>query len=222
MSHVERGGWYLYTWLKLEGLVVAKKRVDVKEFKPPLLWRLGVLLVVGVTVACFDQIAKAVARVALSPAGTVGVQVIPGILNFELVYNEGAAFGLGEGYTLVFVTLAVIMVMASLIYLLRAPLVSSWEVVGLALVCGGAVGNAIDRVAHGVVTDFIATAFIDFPVFNIADIGITVGVVVALIGFIFLSPANLAARERAEAERTAHADSAIRRRASRKSGRKGR
>ena len=71
-------------------------------------------------------------------------------------------------------------------------------------------------------TDFIATAFIDFPVFNIADIGITVGVVVALIGFIFLSPANLAARERAEAERTAHADSAIRRRASRKSGRKGR
>ena len=122
-------GWYLDTWLKLEGLVVAKKRVDVKEFKPPLLWRLGVLLV-----ACFDQIAKAVARVALSPAGTVGVQVIPGILNFELVYNEGAAFGLGEGYTLVFVTLAVIMVMASLIYLLRAPLVSSWEVVGLALV----------------------------------------------------------------------------------------
>nr|WP_239460397.1 signal peptidase II [Enorma massiliensis] len=179
-------------------------------------------MVVGVTVACFDQIAKAVARVALSPAGTVGVQVIPGILNFELVYNEGAAFGLGEGYTLVFVTLAVIMVMASLIYLLRAPLVSSWEVVGLALVCGGAVGNAIDRVAHGVVTDFIATAFIDFPVFNIADIGITVGVVVALIGFIFLSPANLAARERAEAERIAHADSAIRRRTSRKSGRKGR
>ena len=57
MSHVERGGWYLDTWLKLEGLVVAKKRVDVKEFKPPLLWRLGVLLVVGVTVACFDQIA---------------------------------------------------------------------------------------------------------------------------------------------------------------------
>ena len=168
-------GWYLDTWFKLEGLVVAKKRVDVKEFKPTLLWRLGVLLVVGVTVACFDQIAKAVARVALSPAGTVGVQVIPGILNFELVYNEGAAFGLGEGYTLVFVTLAVIMVMASLIYLLRAPLVSSWEVVGL-----------------------------------------------ALIGFIFLSPANLAARERAEAERTAHADSAIRRRASRKSGRKGR
>lgn len=180
------------------------------------------LLVVGVSIACIDQIAKAVARAALSPAGTVGVQVIPGILDFELVYNEGAAFGLGEGYALVFVALAVLMVAGTLIYLLRAPLVSRLEVVGLALTCGGAVGNAIDRVAHGVVTDFIATAFIDFPVFNIADIGITVGVVVALIGFIFLSPANQAARERAEADRAAHADSAVRCRASRKGARKGR
>ncbi len=178
------------------------------------------LLVVGVSVACIDQIAKAVARAALSPAGTVGVQVIPGILDFELVYNEGAAFGLGEGYVLVFVALAVLMVAGTLIYLLRAPLVSRFEVVGLALTCGGAVGNAIDRVAHGVVTDFIATAFIDFPVFNIADIGITVGVVVALIGFIFLSPANQAARERAEADRAAHADSTVRCRTARKGARK--
>ena len=68
--------------------------------------------------------------------------------------------------------------------------------------------------------DFIATAFIDFPVFNIADIGITVGVVVALIGFIFLSPANQAARERAEADRAAHADSTVRCRTARKGARK--
>ena len=129
----------------------------------------------------------------------MGVQVIPGILNFELVYNEGAAFGLGEGYTLVFVTLAVIMVMASLIYLLRAPLVSSWEVVGLALVCGGAVGNAIDRVAHGVVTDFIATAFIDFPVFNIADIGVTCGVALIFIAVIFFWRGDDGASDEGEA-----------------------
>ncbi len=185
----------------MERMTVATKRVDVKNFKPALLWRLGVLAVVAVTLICLDQIAKAVARVTLAPAGTVGVQVIPNILNFELVFNNGAAFGLGEGYSVVFVALAVIMVAATLIYVLRAPLVSRCEVVGLAMVCGGAVGNAIDRVLHGVVTDFIATAFIDFPVFNIADVGITVGVVVALIGFMFLSPANQAAKERAVADR---------------------
>lgn len=199
---------------------MATKRVDVKSFKPALMWRLGVLAVVAVTLACVDQVAKVIARAALSPAGTVGVQVVPGILNFELVYNDGAAFGLGEGYSIVFVALAVIMVAGTLIYLLRAPLVSRCEVVGLALVCGGAVGNAIDRVAHGVVTDFIATAFIDFPVFNIADIGITVGVVAALIGFIFLSPANQAARERAEADRDRYEDSAIKNHRARKEGRR--
>ena len=210
------------TWTPglLEGLVVAKKRVDVKEFAAAL-WRLGVLWwsVSRLRVLIDRQGGRARCAISCGYGGRPGN---PRILNFELVYNEVRCVGLGEGYTLVFVTPAVIMVMASLIHLCGAPLVSSWEVVGLALVCGGAVGNAIDRVAHGVVTDFIATAFIDFPVFNIADIGITVGVVVALIGFIFLSPANLAARERAEAERAAHADSAIRRRSSRKSGRKGR
>ncbi len=50
------------------------------------------------------------------------------------------------------------------------------------MVAGGAIGNAIDRLVFGFVTDCIATTFIDFPVFNVADVGITVGVVLALIG----------------------------------------
>ena len=105
--------------------------------------------------------------------------------------------------------LAVIVAIA--VYLLRAPQLARLEVVGMAMVAGGAIGNAIDRLAFGFVTDFIATTFIDFPVFNVADIGITVGVVLALVGYMFLSPAarevdataELNARDEARAKRKA-------------------
>lgn len=178
------------------------RNVDVTTFQPPLLWRLGLLVVLGITIACVDQIVKALVR-AVEARGLFPIDVLPGVIGFEYVENRGAAFGLGEGYGFVFVALAVIMVMGSLIYLLRAPLISRLEVIGLGMVCGGAVGNAIDRVVHGFVTDFITCRFIEFPTFNIADIGITIGVVVALIGFIFLSPANEAARQRAQEDRDA-------------------
>lgn len=179
---------------------MGSKRVDVKAFQPSLIWRLGVLAVLGVTVACLDQIVKALVRAAQA-AGAFPQEMIPGILGLEYVENRGAAFGLGEGYGFVFVALAVLMVTGSLIYMLRAPLMSRLEVIGLGMVCGGAVGNAIDRVVHGFVTDFLTFRFFEFPSFNIADMGITVGIAIALIGFLFLSPANDAARERAQAER---------------------
>ena len=97
------------------------------------------------------------------------------------------------------------------VYLVRAPQLAHLEVVGMAMVAGGAIGNAIDRLAFGFVTDFIATTFIDFPVFNVADIGITLGVVLALFGYMFLSPAarevdataELNARDEARAKRKA-------------------
>ena len=81
-----------------------------------------------------------------------------------------------------FVLLAVGVMAFVLVYLLRAPKISRLEVLGMGMVVGGAIGNAIDRLVFGFVTDFFATRFIDFPVFNVADIGITCGVA-------FFSPA---------------------------------
>ena len=117
------------------------------------------------------------------------VPFIPGVLRLQFVANTGAAFSLGEGHGLVFVAFAVLVVAASIVYLWRAPSTAKLEVVGLGMVCGGAIGNAIDRLAYGFVVDFFATEFIDFPVFNVADIGITVGVVLAFLGYLFFSPA---------------------------------
>lgn len=155
---------------------------------PGLPWRLAVAGSLGLLVLVVDQLTKAWVRDALV-AGAFPMTVIPGVIEFDFVANTGVSFGLAAGFGSAFVLLAVVVVAAVAIYLTRARLVSRWEVVGLGMLAGGAIGNAIDRALFGFVTDFIATAFIDFPVFNVADIGITVGVAIALIGFMVFSPA---------------------------------
>lgn len=154
---------------------------------PPISKR---FLLAGVPAGLFlvlDQLTKALVR---SDSRLLqGVDFIPGVIGLRYVRNTGAAFSMGEGHGLLFVLLAVGVVVACIVYLLRAPQIAPLEAVGMGMVAGGAIGNALDRIVFGFVTDFFATQFIDFPVFNIADIGITVGVVLAFIGFIFLSPA---------------------------------
>ena len=165
------------------------RRQKTVAIEPTVGWRLGVLAVIAITVLCFDRISKSMLLAAVAN-GFKSMTVIPGLIDFTYVQNFGAAFGIAQGYAWGFVVIAALVISTSLAYLIRAPYVAKTEVVGLALVVGGAVGNAIDRILHGFVIDFIATTFIDFPVFNIADIGICVGVFMAFIGFAFLSPAN--------------------------------
>ena len=157
------------------------------DMTPPLRWRLGVAGSVALAVLLVDQLTKLAVRAV---GDALHVTVIPGVIDFLFVRNIGAAFSMGEGHGLVFAVLAFVVIVAIAVYLLRAPQLARFEVVGMAMVVGGAIGNAIDRLAFGFVTDFIATTFIDFPVFNVADIGITVGVVLAFVGFTFFSPAN--------------------------------
>ena len=174
---------------------------------PPLRWRLGVAGGVALAVLLVDQLTKLAVR-AVGEA--LHVTVIPGVIDFMFVRNIGAAFSMGEGHGIAFAVLALAVIVAIAVYLIRAPQLAHLEVVGMAMVAGGAIGNAIDRLAFGFVTDFIATTFIDFPVFNVADIGITLGVVL-LFGYMFLSPAarevdataELNARDEARAKRKA-------------------
>ena len=67
--------------------------------------------------------------------------------------------------------------------------VNACQTVGIALIVAGGIGNAIDRFMQGYVVDFIEFSFIDFPVFNVADIGVTCGFVLLFIG-LFLSLKN--------------------------------
>lgn len=124
-----------------------------------------------------DQATKAWARTALAGGR---VTVVPDVLDLVLVKNTGAAFSIGSGSTWVFALLAVGIVAACAAWVLRERTLPAPLACALGAVAGGGVGNLIDRVVAGEVTDFFATTFMDFPVFNVADIFVTCGVVLVM------------------------------------------
>lgn len=152
--------------------------------------------VVCVLAALVDQVTKAAVRASLVSGKPQ--EFIPGVLDLSFVKNTGAAFSLGEGAGPVFIVFAAV-VLAFGIWLvwshdgLPMPLV-----VSVACVCGGGVGNMIDRMIFGYVTDFFATSFIDFPVFNVADIFVTVGIAVSVILYLVMVDAPASASEGSE------------------------
>ena len=109
---------------------------------------------------------------------TALVPVIDGVVGFRLVHNFGAAWGSFSGMVVVLVAI----ILAYMIYVAKEA--SVLETVGLALIFAGGLGNMIDRLVRGYVVDFVEPLFIDFPNFNIADAGITCGIICVLIAFL--------------------------------------
>ena len=94
--------------------------------------------------------------------------------------NTGASFGMFQGFGMVFTVLSLIVAAVIVYYYPRVP-VEEWPLrIAMGMQLGGALGNLIDRVTRGEVTDFISVG--NFAVFNIADASISVGVAVLLIG----------------------------------------
>ncbi len=134
-----------------------------------------------------DRATKAWAMDSI-PSG--GLEFLSGAVGWFLVYNRGASFGMLEGATWVFILLSLVLSVLIVVYLVRYRKHPGFEAVILGVVFAGAVGNAIDRLAYGHVVDFIHLEFIDFPVFNVADICITLGMISWVLFMIFhpLSP----------------------------------
>jgi signal peptidase II len=97
----------------------------------------------------------------------------------------GAAFGMFPGYQPLFIATSLIVLVVVAAYWRRTHPAEWPVVVALGLVSGGAVGNLIDRAMLGKVTDFFDVAIIDFPVFNIADSAIFVGVGMLVFWLLF-------------------------------------
>ncbi len=94
--------------------------------------------------------------------------------------NTGAAFGMLQGFSLVFTILAIIVSLVILYYFPQVPR-QDWSLrLAMSLQLGGAVGNLIDRLTQGFVTDFIS--IYNFPVFNVADASISTGVAILVLG----------------------------------------
>ncbi len=139
------------------------------------------LLVTAALVLAIDQATKAAARAYLAVAPPV--QLIPGIFELNYVHNTGAAFGLLAGMRPLFV-LTSLVVLAGLAFVwLRYHPDGRFIVIALGLVTGGTLGNLTDRVLAGRVTDFFYLHY--WPVFNVADSAIVVGVAVLVVWLLF-------------------------------------
>lgn len=132
-----------------------------------------------------DQLAKAHFDGGAYAVGEVVAGPFAGLFRFQLVHNTGMAWGLfGDSTFTLGVFSLVVCAAVAVLFCCIARRASVPEALGLALVLGGGVGNAIDRFAQGYVVDFIDLVFMDFPVFNIADIGVTCGFVLFVVGYL--------------------------------------
>jgi signal peptidase II len=138
-------------------------------------------LLLSVAVIVLDQLSKWWVLAGLQPG--VPHPVIPGLLNWTLTFNPGAAFSFlamsGGWQRWFFVVLAVVISAVLVVWLARTARRDWRTAAPLALIIGGAVGNLIDRLHAAQVTDFIDVYFRNwhYPIFNIADCGVTVGAV---------------------------------------------
>lgn len=168
------------------------RKFDAERFlvpsHPPVRWLLLSLLVL-----IADQFSKLLVLYYLQPYQHVDLSPV---LHITLLFNKGAAFSLLAGANgwqqWLFVVLALVFSGAILVWLRRLPAKGqAWLAAGLALILGGALGNAVDRVWHAHVIDFIQLPWFyywpghPFPTFNIADSAITVGAIIAAVDALF-------------------------------------
>lgn len=130
------------------------------------------ILIVALMIFLLDQATKHVALQALKLGESV--PVIQSVFHLTLVRNEGIAFGYFDHFGIWLVILIAVCIAVLLIYSLRLPGQDVYHRLAYGLVLGGAVGNLMDRVRFGHVVDFLD--FRIWPVFNVADTFITIGV----------------------------------------------
>ena len=131
-------------------------------------------------VIIFDQITKVILRETLELGDR---EWLAEFFAFSHIANDGGAFGFFGGQNTILAVSAVVAIGVVAIYYFFPPL-DHWLIrSGLALILGGAIGNLLDRIYQGHVTDFID--FIHFPAFNVADAAINVGVAAIVIAIIF-------------------------------------
>ena len=134
---------------------------------------LAALAVAGLALL-LDQISKALALQHL-PLG-MSSPFLPGLLRLQRVGNSGAAFSLLSGNSAPLSLLSVGVCVGLVIWLLRHPPQSRWQIFAFGFLLGGAAGNGLDRLRLGEVVDFLELVPFRFPIFNVADVAINLAV----------------------------------------------
>lgn len=125
----------------------------------------------------FDQLTKYLSRLLLADQS-----INLGVLRFDLVFNTGAAWGVFSNYTHLLTWLGVV-VIVYLVLSLKRFVETKWDAIAYGCLLAGALGNTVDRIFMGKVTDFINIQII--PVFNIADMLLNCGIAIILCQSLF-------------------------------------
>lgn len=140
-------------------------------------------LICSFAIILADQITKYLAMIKLDG---IEVTFIPKIIDFVYVKNNGAAFNMMSGKIGLLSIISVAFALGVIFYMFYKKPQNKVYRISVMLLFAGAVGNVIDRIFRGYVVDFIKTTFIEFPVFNIADISIVCGAILLVIYVLFL------------------------------------
>jgi signal peptidase II len=156
-------------------------QMEEKSSKLSILRKYLVLIYVSGVIVILDQITKSIVRANLEigEAWSPWIWLEPYV---RIVHwkNTGVVLGLLQGFNDVFSILAIVVAIAILYYFPQVPREDRILRLAMAMQFGGAVGNLIDRVTIGWVTDFISVG--TFPVFNVADSSISIGVAILVLG----------------------------------------
>lgn len=141
---------------------------------------LGIAALVGL-----DQYTKYLAVIHLKDKPAYSI--ISGILELNYLENKGAAFGMLQNQKAFFIFVAVVILGVIGYVLFKTPDSKKYRILHLllSLIAAGAIGNMIDRIRLNYVVDFIYFVFINFPIFNVADMYVTISTVALVILLLF-------------------------------------
>ncbi|MDE7211242.1 MAG: signal peptidase II [Lachnospiraceae bacterium] len=155
-------------------------------------------LILCIALVGLDQLSKIWARGALK--GQADITVLPKLLSFSYLENRGAVWGIFQDKRIFLILLTAVIFLVVLLIYFKLPMKKRYTPARILLVfiAAGGLGNIIDRIAFGYVTDFIRFDFIDFPIFNVADMYITVCEILAIILVFFVYREDLDEKKEAE------------------------
>lgn len=145
---------------------------------------IGISLFITIIILVLDQITKFIIA-SLMKVGD-SFEVIPNFLNITSHRNDGAAWGILSGKMSFFFIITIIILVVLIVFYIKEAKNNLLMQIAISLLFAGALGNFIDRVLHGEVVDFVDTYIFgyNFPIFNVADSSLTIGVLLIIIALL--------------------------------------
>ena len=138
-------------------------------------------IIISIILLCIDQISKLLVVNLLTK--TDSITIIKNFFYLTYINNDGAAFSILVGKRIFLILIAVLVIVMLISYIKKNNIQNKLEVVSISLIIGGSLGNLMDRVIRGYVIDFLDFKIFNynFPIFNLADTFIVIGVFLLLL-----------------------------------------